>query len=228
MELSGRCGFAATGSSSGPKTAVLNSFLRNAQWQIYWTFDLNQMKEVFVFNASSDPSLGQDQQYIDYPDNLNPSRVLSMASSGAVTLSTPNLQPMKEGIGLSLRNSRIRDRPRNYELRSQMEIWPVTDQAGYSIRMEYVKRLERFTVDSDQTSIPAEHDDLILLHAIANAKAHYRHPDASGYVGQLNSSMRRIAAKEATSEIFVRGEIPDLTDTQHKVPLAQGGIENIT
>ena len=35
-------------------------------------------------------------------------------------------------------------------------------------------------------------DEMILLHALANAKAHYRQPDAQIYQGQLNSLLGHI------------------------------------
>ena len=228
LELSGRLGFAATGVGSGANLTVLNSFLRNAQWQLYWAFDWKQLKKAFDLNSTSTPMLGINQQFIDYPDDCNPDRILSMASSGAVTLSQPSLDPMREGIELQQRNSNITDRPRYYELRDQIEIWPKTHVAGYAIRMEYVKRLTRFNVDGDKTSLPAEKDDLILLHALANAKGHYRQSDAQAYAGQLNTALGRVRMKEApANKSYVRG-ITNRSDPYESLPVAAGGISTIT
>lgn len=224
LELSARLGFASTGNASGPKQAVLNSFLQNAQDQLYYAFDWKQLKKVFTFNASSTPSLGQSQQYIDYPDDVNPDRILEMSSKG---INTTDFDPMQEGIDLSHRNTTTTDRPRRYALRDQIEIWPVTDQSGYTIRMEYIKRLSAFTQDSHATSLPVEKDGLIFLHALANAKGHYRHPDAQAYAGQLNTFLGRLRSKESPNSRYIRGVFPDSPDPYYPRPVAQGGISSI-
>jgi hypothetical protein len=68
--------------------------------------------------------------------------------------------------------------------------------------------LDRFTQDADRATLD---DEMVLLHALANGKAHYRHPDAESYKGQLDALMARIRGqsfvKQGTYYQQPRGEI---------------------
>jgi hypothetical protein len=59
----------------------------------------------------------------------------------------------------------------------------------YTIRFWFIKDLSPFVGNDDPATLD---DELILLHAVANAKAHYRQPDAQVYQGQLNSLLGHI------------------------------------
>lgn len=67
--------------------------------------------------------------------------------------------------------------PDSFEVREYLELWPAPDQP-YVVWLRGHLGLKRFTQDSDEATIDP---DVILLFALALAKAHYRHPDAGNY-----------------------------------------------
>jgi hypothetical protein len=75
--------------------------------------------------------------------------------------------------------------PSRFERLARILVYPKADQA-YTVRIWFVADLARFTQDNDR---PGLDDEMIFLHALANAKAHYRQPDAATYQGQLNTML---------------------------------------
>ena len=71
--------------------------------------------------------------------------------------------------------------PARFERLAQIVLWPKAVQI-YTVRVWYVADLGRFTQDADRATLD---DQMVLLHALATGKAHYRHPDAAMYEGQL-------------------------------------------
>jgi hypothetical protein len=85
-------------------------------------------------------------------------------------------EPLTQGITETDRsNASIRQQPSKYDtLNGQLEVWPIPGQT-YELIIEHIAVKGRFDRMSDRTSVP---DRLVFLYALANAKAHYRHPDA--------------------------------------------------
>lgn len=68
-----------------------------------------------------------------------------------------------------------RFRPSRYDtLNGQLEVWPVPDR-HYDLIIEHTCMQSRFEQAADRPNVPYR---LVFLYALANAKAHYRHPDA--------------------------------------------------
>ncbi len=194
-ELRDRLGYRAQ--SQGVLITSLNSYLRNAQYQLYWHVEWKLLK------TTKEVTVGNGQINYDYEDDCNPDRILSFWSD-VVPQSPVNWYPMHEGIELEHYNSGLNsDRPRRFELRDQIEIWPPPDSTGYKFRYEYIKRLNPFTQDTHTLTVPD--DGAVFLHALANAKAHYKQPDAAGYAGQLRSLMDKLRAKKAGNKVYQRG-----------------------
>lgn len=196
--LQQRLGFQSTGAASGINASTIDNFLFNAQVQIYWHTDWKKL----TFYA--DKTVGNGQTLIDYPTTVtgapadaNPERILKIA-----VLVNSIYQPVVEGI--SSDHYSYSDRkyyPQRYERYGQIELWPQADQT-YSVRIWYIRELGRFSQDNDRTTID---DDLVFLHALANAKAHYRQPDAEIYAGQLATLMGNIKTKQFGNKTFRRG-----------------------
>ena len=79
----------------------------------------------------------------------------------------------------------VKSYPVRCERYAQLLLYPIANQE-YTIRFWYVADLAPFDVQGDRATLD---DQMVLLHALANAKAHYRHPDAAVYQGQLSSLM---------------------------------------
>lgn len=192
-ELARRLGFGAMG-SAGINSGLLDSFLRNAQDQLCEQFDWRHLIKY------DEKTTGVGQVLYDYATDCDPLRITEVAIwDGARWI------PMKEGITFGMRsNSGSRTIPLHYERFTQFEVSPEPD-AAYTIRRYYVASPTRFTQDNDRASID---DALILLHAIANAKLHYKQADGQGYGNQMQAMMRQIKAKNRGKAVFQRGE-PD-------------------
>lgn len=166
-ELRTVLGFGAAGAVPGVNQTLLNSFLRQAQAELYWQGSWAELR------ARADLSLGSGQTLINYPSDCNPERIEDLY----VQVSSTWL-PITEGIEKQLYTTvDSTNYPSFYERRSQIELWPESDQA-YTLRIWYYKVLGAFTQDGDRATL---NDDLVLARAIALGKAHYRHPDADKY-----------------------------------------------
>jgi len=194
-ELARRLGFGATG-SAGINAGLLDSFLQNAQDQLYPQFDWRHLIKY------DEKVTGVGQTLYDYAADCDPTRISSVAIwDGARWV------PMHEGITFGARStSSSRTMPVRYERFAQFEVSPEPD-AAYTIRRYYVAAPGRFSQDNDRASID---DTLILLHAIANAKLHYKQADGSGYGNQMQALMRQLKAKSRGQSVHSRGDPDDV------------------
>ena len=107
---------------------------------------------------------------------------------------------MAEGITWDMRSDDQQFQPSRYERYEQMEVWPAPD-AAYTIRRYYVATPARFTQDNDRASID---DGLIFLHAVTNAKLHYKQADGEAYANQLNAMLDKLKSKNRGQAVFSR------------------------
>lgn len=195
QELRDRLGFAAFGSQAGINTALLDSFLRQAQEQLYWEYTPRS------HIGTSSVQTNDGQKTYDWPDNCNPDRLI-MVTARDTTAATPSRWKLVEGIEYYHDDyDTPKSQPTRYERRDQIEIWPQPDGNQYYIDLEYVKRLNAFSVDADKVTLDA---DLVLMLSIANAKAHYRHEDAGVYSQQFTRMLEKIKGSTIGEKRFVR------------------------
>ena len=90
--------------------------------------------------------------------------------------------------------------PLRYERYKQVLIYPKSN-AAYTLRFWFVADLARFTENGDRASLD---DEMVLLHATANAKGHYRQPDAPTYQGLLDALLASLRGKSFGSNGVVR------------------------
>ena len=196
QEMQDRLGYASSGSQAGPGSAILNSFLRQAQEQLYWEYT---PREMIVTTAIT---TNDGQVLYDWPDNCNPDRLLRI-NARDTSSSTPHRWKLTEGIEYRHDDyATPKSEPLRYERRDQIEIWPQPDGNQYRIDLEYVKRLDAFSVDTDFVTLDA---DLVLMLALSNAKGHYRHEDARIYAQQLTQMLARIKGQTQGEKRFIRG-----------------------
>ena len=170
-ELSARLGMAGMGASSGANFALLNAFLRNAQTQLYWLQDWRKLI------AYEEKTLGISQNLIDYPNDCErDTRVLRIDSPF-----NNQWRELREGITTEMWSTMdTQSWPSRYERYEQILIYPKADQI-YTVRVWYVADLLPFTEDIHVATLD---DEMIMLHATTNAKAHYRQPDVKLYQDQ--------------------------------------------
>lgn len=183
-----RLGFGMAGQSGIVNSALIDSMIRSAQEQLYVQFDWPELKAV------NERLTGTDQQFYDYPVDCNIERIL-----GLWVIWSGKHIPLAEGINSDDRSYSNGGVPAKYERRDQIELWPIPTSNAYTLRTEYIKTLAPLNVDSDRTSLPSE---LIYLHALSNAKAHYRQPDAQTYASQLEALLSKIKSKQRTTGVW--------------------------
>ena len=190
-ELSRRLGFGAQG-SSGINSALLDSFLQNAQDQLFAAFEWRNLIKY------DEKETGVGQVNYDWPDDCDPTHIREIA-----VYDGSRWVPMLEGISFSNRSTDIHSIPHRYERYNQMEVWPAPD-AIYTIRRYYVATPARFTQDNDRASID---DGLVFLHALTNAKLHYRQEDGQAYANQLNAMLDKLKAKNRGKAVVSRNDV---------------------
>lgn len=186
-ELQTRLGFGMSGQAGIVNSPIMASFLRSAQEQLYSQFEWRELM------SSKEELTGVDQALYDYPDGCNIERITRVAIWDG-----GQWCPLTEGISIEDRSIDVLDRPLKYERFAQMELWPVP-RAQFNMRREYVQPLARFTEDNDRTSIPSE---IVFLMALANAKAHYRQPDADRYATQLDGLLAKLKAQHRGQSVW--------------------------
>ncbi|APW37162.1 hypothetical protein RD110_08085 [Rhodoferax koreense] len=194
--LLARLGMAGMGASGGANLALIDSFLANGQAQLY------RMQDWKHLIAYEDKTLGEQQNEIDYPDACaRDQRVLRVETK----YSGQWLQ-LREGITTTMWSTmETLSSPVRYERYAQILIYPRANQQ-YTIRIWYVADLGRFSEAGDACTLE---DEMVLLHALANAKAHYRQPDAPTYQGQLNTLLASIRGQSFGSNgVYRRDTMP--------------------
>jgi hypothetical protein len=190
----------AMGASGGANATLINSFLRNGQAQLYRLQDWKHLQDY------DEETTGIGQNLYDYPTSgvmgtagcSRDKRILRVET-------TIGGQYMCLGEGISTEhwtNMETRGSPQRYERYAQIMIYPKSE-AAYTLRFWFVADLGRFTQDGDRATLD---DEMILLHALANAKAHYRQPDAKTYEGQLNALLGSLRTQSFSSNGVYRRE----------------------
>jgi hypothetical protein len=200
-ELLARLGMAGMGASGGANLALINSFLRNGQAQLYRMQDWKHLIDY------EDKTLGTSQNLIDYPaagvmaggSAARDKRVLRIETTYA-----GEYLELKEGISTDMWSTmETLAPPSRYERYAQILVYPKADQA-YTVRVWFVADLGRFTDNGDACTMD---DEMVFLHALANAKAHYRQPDAATYQGQLNTLLASLRGQSFGSNgVYRRGD----------------------
>lgn len=181
-------GFGMAGQAGVVNSPLIDSMIRSAQNQLYEQFDWIEMKSV------EERQTGTDQQFYDYPEDCNVERILRMWVKWG-----GRYAPLAEGISFADRSFNPGGVPQKYERRDQYELWPIPASNDYTIRIEYIRTLDPLNVDSNRTSLPSE---IVYLHALSNAKAHYRQPDAQTYASQLDALLVKYKAKHRSKSVW--------------------------
>lgn len=201
QELQDRLGFGAAGSAANANLRILNSFLRDAQWQLYHQAHWPALLTVEDF------TIGSGSGVVAYASTWNTDRIIKIAANIG-TAGTPQWVDLFEGIDTEHYNhySTTPGYPCRYERRSNgLQILPTRDQ-NYTGKITYMAPLSAFTQDAHRATID---DGIVFLMALANAKAHYKHKDADQYASQLTAVLTRIKGTQWGNKRFLpRGSEP--------------------
>lgn len=196
-----RTGFGAQGGAGAVQRPIIEDFVQSAHAQLIHQYQDTVMR---VVNDSDPGALSVGQTLYDIPDDMEPDELeeivlLTVEGDAAYP-------PLIRGISNTQRAYDDRRRPTRFEMRlgtsqqPQIEVWPEPDQA-YPVRMDYFMRPRDFRDPSDRASV---HGELVFLHALHTAKAHYRQPDADTIAGQFNALLGELKFKQHKGRRYVR------------------------
>lgn len=216
-ELKARLSFVAQGPSSNNNNPVLISFLREGHDFLYRELDPTPSKKRTEIATNTGSTLYDWNNDIE-DEPIDPSRVTAVW----VELDGTTRVRLHQGINEAMRGENQRAFPTRYDtLNGQMEIHPIPDRS-YQIVVEYIAPKPRFNVDSDRPGVP---DRLLVLYAIAQGKAHYRHPDAQA-AGAIFEKMLR--TEKAAQHENRRYSMEHMTDAQETVLRGDNGTFTFT
>jgi len=200
-----RLGFANQAAYPPPGIALLvNDFLTSAQTYLYRRYLQLHTKHMFRWK------INPGQRYYSLLDNDE--NVLDFVNMDyAKTVEWVGIQdtrnvwyPMIQGIPPQLYTMITKPwRPARYELRSSIEVYPAPDQT-YWLWIKGHFGLKSFVNPTDTTTIDCE---LVFLHALANAKAHYGQPDANNIEAQANAYRQELIAATHQTAHYLPGTI---------------------
>ena len=184
-----RLGWGAMVSTPLPGVAVtLNSFLRDAQEQIYRQYKVFRLERFFTW------PLLTGVRFYDLPDNedvctkkLDPRMITWVGISQGDNF----WRQLVCGIKPEFYYGDISSWPTHYEIRQCIEVWPPPSSDDWKLRIKGYFGLLPLEVDTDVNTIDYE---AIQLFALANAKAHYGQPDAANYMGQYRDYIGAVTA----------------------------------
>ena len=194
-ELRARLGFVTQGSASKNNDAVIKSFLQEAHDYAFGELDPPAMRKKTVIKLVAGSFL-YDWNNDEEDEPIDPGRVISVWVRTSDTIRSPLTQGITEH-DRSLDD--IREEPQKYDhLNGQMEVWPIPDQP-YDLMVEYIADKPRFDRANDRPGVP---DRLVFLYALANAKAHYRHPDAQAAATSFQNMLNKEKFRQKENKRF--------------------------
>lgn len=201
-----RLGFSNQAASPPPgMAALINDFLFDAQSFLYRRYVALQTRRFFRWK------IVPGQRFYSLMDNdddalsnfhLDPNKTIEWVG---IQDSRNVWYELIEGIPPSLYTMiQTPWRPARYDIKQCIEIYPAPDQT-YWLWVRGNFGLLSFVNDTDQTTLDS---NLVFLHALANAKAHYGQPDANNVESQANAYRAELIAGSHHTAHYVPGASP--------------------
>lgn len=206
QELMVRLGYAAQVGNPPPgMVALLGSFLRDAQAQLYHRFTTFKTERFFTWPLEAGVryyGLGQNNDCCEGA-TLDPYKISWVGVEDASGVWYPLVQ------GIPPDHYTMTDNwqgwPARYEVRECIEIFPAPSADMRKLRIKGHFGLRPFTEDEHKTTINA---DVLFLWALGTAKSHYGQPDAAVYFQQANDLIGRLVAGSHQTARYIPGRRP--------------------
>ena len=200
-----RLGFSNSAANPPPGMASLvNEFLASGQRYLYRRY--KQLHTTRLFRWKINPG----QRFYSLLDNdenaqsnfqMDPNKKIEWSG---IQDSRNVWYPLVQGIPPQLYTMINKPwRPARYEIRQAIEVYPAPDQT-YWMWMKGHFGLTSFTLDTQKSTLDAE---LVFLHALANAKAHYGQPDANNIEAQANAYRMELIAGTHQTASYIPGTV---------------------
>jgi hypothetical protein len=184
-----RLGYAAQADNPPPgMAALLNDFLQRGQKFLYRRYRALETERMFSWTMTP------GERFYGIRDN-DGSCIKKLDEYRLSWVGVSDLNgfwlPMRQGIDPVFYTAEtFQGIPSHYEVRQCIEVFPAPS-AAYTLRIKGHFGLNRFTEDTDQTTIDSE---LVFMWALANAKNHYGQPDAADVAAQAQTYLRELVA----------------------------------
>jgi hypothetical protein len=201
-----RLGFASQAANppSG-MTALINDFLVSGQQLLYRRYTALHTRRFFRWKVNPGQrfySLKDNDEDVLSNFHLDPSKKIEWVG---IQDSRNVWYPLIKGISPQLYTMITKPwRPARYDIRQAIELYPAPDQT-YWLWMRGHFGMLSFVNDTDATTIDSE---LLFLHALANAKAHYGQPDANNIESQANVYRAELIAGTHQTAHYIPGTMP--------------------
>jgi hypothetical protein len=198
-----RLGFAAQAANPPPgMTALLTQFLQDSQSVLYRKHSSLHTRRFFRWKMVPGVrfySLKDNDEDPLGAFSLTPTKTIEWVG---VQDNRNVWYPLIQGIPPQLYTMITKPwRPARYEIRQAIEIYPVPDQT-YWLWVKGHFGLMPFAISTDKTTLDSE---LVYLHALANAKAHYGQPDANNVMSQAADYLGQLTAGTHGTRTYVPG-----------------------
>jgi hypothetical protein len=219
-----RLGFSNQAANPPPGMASLvNEFLSSAQTFLYKRYLQLHTKRMFRWKINPGQrwySLKDNDENVLEGVTMDPMKCVEWVG----IQDTRNVwYPMIQGIPPQLYTMITKPwRPARYEIKNAIEIYPAPDQT-YWMWVKGHFGLMSFTLDTNSTTIDSE---LVFLHALANAKAHYGQADANNVESQANAYRAELIAATHQTAHYLPGTIavpPAVRPTLIQFDVSGGG-----
>lgn len=196
-ELKARLGYVTQGPASHNNDTIIKSFLTEAHDFVYEQLEHPRTKRVAAIKLAKGSKL-YDCHDDDLDEDIAPETITNFWIGDGT-----NRYALQYGINEALRNFETQpNRPTRWDwYDGQIELWPTPDADGYVLVLEYQAGKRRFERESDTPSVPSR---LLFLYALAQAKAHYRHPDYQAAAASFDQMLKA----ERGKRIFVTNYSP--------------------
>jgi len=180
-----RLGFAVQANNPPPGMAdLLDDFIRNAQEMLFRRYSSFRRERFFTWDMPTGVRFYDLDANADAcTKKLDP----RMVSWVGISQGDDTWRPLVCGIDPVVYTSNMSGIPDHYEIRQCIEVWPPPADSTWKLRIKGQFGLMPLEADGDETTVDPE---AIFLLSLANAKAHYGHPDAGNYAQQLAAYIR--------------------------------------
>lgn len=186
-------------------TALVTGFITDAQRQIVRRYPAVRMDRWFSW------SLTAGERFYDLPANdeqavgadqctkvIDPLTIKWVGATHGTTR-----YPLRQGIPPQLLDyATTSGWPSYYEIKQCIEIWPAPAATEGTLRIRAGFVATPFAADSD---LPSIDDELVFLLALANAKAHFKQPDAGNIIQQFEIHLQGVVAGSHGAARYIPG-----------------------
>lgn len=195
-----RLGFGAMVATPLPGMALtLNSFLIDAQEQIYRQYKVFRLERFFTWDMEAGVRFYDLAENADECTKKLDPRMLTWVG---ISQDDNFWRPLVCGIKPEFYYGDITSWPTHYEIRQCIEVWPAPSDDTWKLRIKGYFGLLPFAADNDVNTVDYE---AIQLYALANAKAHYGQPDAANYMSQFQTYVGKVTAGSHHTRRYIPG-----------------------